>query len=88
MLFGEWAERWFRTTADLKPSSRRTYRKLLNNQILPAFERAALGGIDTLAVREWIAGLVERGLSPSRIRNAHQGSRRSGGRGGGWPDRP
>jgi integrase len=72
VLFGEWAERWFRTTADLKPSSRRTYRKLLDNQILPAFERAALGGIDTLAVREWIAGLVERGLSPSRIRNAHQ----------------
>ena len=61
VLFGEWAERWFRTTADLKPSSRRTYRKLLDNQILPAFERAALGGIDTLAVREWIAGLVEQG---------------------------
>jgi hypothetical protein len=72
VLFGEWAERWFRTTADLKPSSRRTYRKLLDNQILPAFERATLGGIDTLAVREWIAGLVEQGLSPSRIRNAHQ----------------
>jgi integrase len=72
VLFGEWAERWFRTTADLKPASRRTYRKLLDNQILPAFERASLGGIDTLAVREWIAGLVEQGLSPSRIRNAHQ----------------
>ena len=41
-------------TADLKPSSRRTYRKLLDNQILPAFERAALGGVDTLAVREWL----------------------------------
>ena len=62
VLFGEWTERWFRTTADLKPSSRRTYRKLLDNQILPAFERATLGGIDTLAVREWIAGLVEKGL--------------------------
>jgi integrase len=72
VAFGEWAERWFRTTADLKPSSRRTYRKLLDNQILPAFERATLGAIDTLAVREWIAGLVEQGLSPSRIRNAHQ----------------
>ena len=72
VLFGEWAERWFRTTADLKPSSRRTYRKLLDNQILPTFGRAGLGGIDTLAVREWIAGLVEQGLSPSRIRNAHQ----------------
>jgi hypothetical protein len=40
VLFGEWAERWFRTTADLKPASRRTYRKLLDYQILPEFERA------------------------------------------------
>ena len=72
VAFAEWAERWFRTTADLKPSSRRTYRKLLDNQILPTFERATLGGIDTLAVREWISRLVEQGLSPSRIRNAHQ----------------
>jgi hypothetical protein len=44
VLFGEWAERWFRTTADLKASSRRTYRKLLDNQILPAFERASWAG--------------------------------------------
>jgi integrase len=40
--------------------------------LLPAFGRATLAGIDTLAVREWIAGLVEQGLSPARIRNAHQ----------------
>lgn len=46
--------------------------KLLDNQILPTFERATLGAIDTLVVREWIAGLVEQGLSPSRVRNAHQ----------------
>ena len=72
VAFGEWAERWFRTTAGLKPASRRTYRKLLDYQILPAFERATLGGIDTLAVREWVTRLVEQGLSPSRIRNAHQ----------------
>jgi Phage integrase, N-terminal SAM-like domain len=57
VAFGEWAERWFRTTADLKPASRRTYRKLLDYQILPTFERASLSGIDTLAVPEWIAGL-------------------------------
>jgi hypothetical protein len=70
--FGEWAERWYRTTADLKPPTRRTYRKLLDNQILPVFERAPLAAIDILAVREWVAALVEHGLSSSRIRNAHQ----------------
>jgi len=70
--FSEQAEGWFRTTADLKPGTRRTYRMLLDNQVLPHFGTATLAGIDTLAVREWVAALVEGGLSPSRIRNAHQ----------------
>jgi integrase len=70
--FAEWAERWFATTADLKPATRRTYRLLLDNQVLPHFGTATLAGIDTLAVREWVAALVEGGLSPSRVRNAHQ----------------
>jgi site-specific recombinase XerC len=70
--FAEWAERWFATTADLEPGTRRTYRMLLDNQVLPHFGTATLAGIDTLAVREWVAGLVEGGLSPSRIRIAHQ----------------
>jgi integrase len=70
--FGEWAERWYKTTAGLKPSTRHTYRQLLDYQILPTFERATLAGIDTLLVREWLAALVEVELSPSRIRNAHQ----------------
>jgi integrase len=69
---GEWAERWYRTTLDLKPGTRRTYRQLLDNQVLPTFGAATLAGVDRLAVREWVAGMVEGGLSPSRIRNAHQ----------------
>jgi integrase len=69
---GEWAERWYATTADLKPATRRTYRLLLDNQVLPHFGAATLAGVDTLAIREWVAGLVESGLSPSRTRNAHQ----------------
>jgi integrase len=68
----EWAERWYATTADLKPGTRRTYRLLLDNQVLPHFGAATLASVDTLAVREWVAGLVSSGLSPSRIRNAHQ----------------
>ena len=70
--FAEWAERWFAATADLKPATRRTYRMLLDNQVLPHFGTATLAGIDTLAVREWIAALVKGGPSPSRVRNADQ----------------
>src|SRR5215218_2230836 len=70
--FGEWAERWYKTTAGLKPSTRHTYRQLLDYQILPTFGKATLAGVDMLLVREWLAALVEADLSPSRIRNAHQ----------------
>jgi Phage integrase, N-terminal SAM-like domain len=69
---GEWAERWFSSTVALRPGTRRTYRLLLDNQIITCFGGAPLASIDPLAVHEWQAGLVAAGLSPSRIRNAAQ----------------
>jgi integrase len=70
--FGEWAERWYATTAHLKPSTRRDYRMLLDHQVLPSFGDWALASIDTLAVREWRAGLLAGGLSPKRAGKALQ----------------
>jgi integrase len=70
--FGEWAERWYATTAALRPTTRRDYRVLLDNQVLPAFAPARLADLDALAVREWLAGLVGGGLSAKRARKAHQ----------------
>jgi hypothetical protein len=55
---GEWAERWYITTAHLKPSTRRHYRMLLDHQVLPTFGDWTLASIDTLAVKEWRAGLT------------------------------
>jgi integrase len=69
---GEWAERWYATTAVLRPTTRRDYRVLLDNQVLPAFAAARLADLDALAVREWLAGLVGGGLSAKRARKAHQ----------------
>jgi integrase len=70
--FGEWAERWYATTAALRPTTRRDYRVLLDRQVLPAFAAARLADLDALAVREWLAGLVGAGLSAKRARKAHQ----------------
>jgi integrase len=70
--FGEWAERWFGTTAALRPTTRRDYRVLLDRQVLPAFAGARLADLDALAVREWLASLVGGGLSAKRARKAHQ----------------
>jgi integrase len=70
--FREWAERWERTTATLRPSTRKDYATLLKNQVLPEFGDQTLAAIDALAVREWVAELVAGGLSPKRARKAHQ----------------
>jgi integrase len=69
--FSEWAERWYNTTAALRATTRRDYRKLLDQQVLPAFAADSLAGIDALAVREWVAALVAGGLSARRTRKAH-----------------
>jgi integrase len=65
---GEWAERWYATTAALAPSTRRDYRKSLDLDVLPAFRDAALAEIDALAVREWLAVLAagNPGVDPPR----------------------
>jgi integrase len=70
--FAEQAERWFATTAALRPSTRRDYRLLLDHQVLPAFGDKVLAAIDTLAVREWVAELVASGLSAKRAGKAYQ----------------
>jgi integrase len=68
----EWVDRWRGTTVHLKPKTRAGYESLLRTLILPEFARAPLGEIDPLWVREWVAGLVGRGLSASRVRQAYR----------------
>lgn len=66
------AERWYATTAALKPTTRRDYRSLLDVHVLPRFGDWPLAGVDTLAVREWKAAMVEGGLGGKRAGKALQ----------------
>lgn len=72
LSFGEQAERWYATTAHLKPSTRHDYRALLDHQVLPTFRDRSLATIDTLAVKEWRASLLAGGLSAKRAGKALQ----------------
>lgn len=54
--FGSFAETWL-ADRDLKPRTRAHYRKLLDNQILPTFDKATLKGITPALVRKWHAAL-------------------------------
>jgi integrase len=67
---GEWAERWYATTAALRPTTRRDCRKLLDLEVLPTFAAAPIASIDALAVREWLAALAAGGLGPKRAGKA------------------
>jgi integrase len=66
----EVAERWYTTTAPLKPKTRNGYRSLLDSRILPDLGDLQLRQVDPVVVREWVASLQEDGLSASRTRQA------------------
>jgi integrase len=55
-LFGIYAAAWL-AGRDLSGSTRKLYRIILDNQILPAFEGVPLTAITPAIVREWHAGL-------------------------------
>jgi integrase len=68
----EWAERWLRTKAHLKPKTLAGYQSNLHAHVLPTFGRYQLRHVDRMAVEEWVADLQASGLGPSGIRQARQ----------------
>src|SRR5919109_5557566 len=52
VAFAEWAERWYNTTSALRHTTRRDYRKLLDQQVLPAFASNSLAEIGRASCRE------------------------------------
>ncbi len=71
VLFGDWAERWLATTTHLKPKTYAGYESMLRARLLPAFERAAIGEIRPIDVREWLSSMQARDLSASSCRQAY-----------------
>lgn len=69
--FGEWSERWLRTTTHLKPKTRSGYESMLRARLLPAFEPVAISDIRPIDVREWMSSMQSRGLSASSCRQTY-----------------
>lgn len=70
--FGDWAEQWIRTRTHLKPKTLAGYESLLRSHVVPRFGTARLDRVDPLQIESWVAEMQSAGLSPSRIRQAHQ----------------
>ena len=63
----QWAQTWLRTSSHLKPKTRVGYASLLKSVIEPTLGSAKIGDLRRSGVQAWVASLVDRGLSPSRI---------------------
>jgi integrase len=70
--FGDWAERWWSTTVNLRPSTRARDDSLYRNHVEPAWGALQLANIDHLGVREWIAELSASGLAPTTVHKCAQ----------------
>jgi integrase len=68
--FGEWAREWLDTRRHLKPKTLAGYESLFAVHLVPRFGRLPLSGIDPLMIETWVVELTDRGLSPSRTRQA------------------
>lgn len=69
--FGEWSEGWL-AGLHVKPKTAEGYASLLRSRVAPTFGRVPLSRITPASLREWVAGMVAEGLSPSRVRQARQ----------------
>lgn len=68
----EYATTWLEAKSRIKEKTRQGYRSLLESRILPKFGASRLVAIDRAMVGSWVRSMADEGLSPSRIRQAHQ----------------
>jgi integrase len=68
----EWAATWMAAEKPaLKPKTIASYESLLRSRILPTFGQYRIATLRPSDVQNWIGGMVDEGVSTSRIRQAH-----------------
>jgi integrase len=70
--FEDFAAEWFATTVHLKPSTRASYRTMLDRYVLPTFGAARLTDVTRTRVQAWMAELIASGTGPGTVRNAYR----------------
>lgn len=69
----DWAARWLASISpQLKAKTRASYRSLINSRIVPVLGAREVSSVRPITVAEWVAGMGNTGLSPSRIRQAYR----------------
>lgn len=62
--FSEWADEWMATTAHLRPKTRAGYESDLRVHVLPVFGERAIGSIQQVDVRRFVANMLSAGSAP------------------------
>ncbi len=70
--FDRWAAAWLRTTADLRPKTQVGYESMLRVNVLPHFTGRAVGRIEPVHVRQFLAELTAAGAGPGTVRSARK----------------
>ena len=68
ITFDEWADRWWRTTTKLRPTTRRGYWGVLDRHVRPYFSGRRLADIDYMDVEVFVADRLGSGVSPKYMR--------------------
>jgi integrase len=70
VTFGEWAEDWLAQLAHIKPKTRLDYESTLRRHVLPPLAGAPIVNLDRVALRRFVADLVQTGAGASTVRIA------------------
>jgi len=66
--FDHWADRWWKTTSRLRPTTQRGYHGVLERHVRPHFAGRKVIDIDYTDIEEFIADRLAHGLSPKYVR--------------------
>ncbi len=70
ITFGEYAQAWLESRADLKPKTRHQYQSLMRQHITPTWHTVPLAKITFESLTHWVSRLSLSGLGPSGIRQS------------------
>jgi len=67
--FKEYAERWLKRRSDLKPSTRSSYRSILDQRLIPFWGDMSLHAITRESIQDFVTEMVDDGLGAYTIRH-------------------
>ncbi len=67
--FKEYAEAWLKRRGDLKPSTRSSYRSILDQRLIPYFGSMNLHAISRETIQDFVTDMVDDGLGAYTIRH-------------------